>query len=180
MEDAMTKMMSKISYRQIGEALALMEPIPFKKYPEGKYSFLERDFGFFAYSNFDSLSTRTAFLRDYNQYDELGFYKNMLDKSEVKYTSTDDALDYDAIFDILKYNVVVEFVGGDANDSNEVYAVIKVLELTQHTTLGYPKKLCNSNGVYGCDSQERANYWMQYLRDKKLLKQAHNEPVSFH
>jgi hypothetical protein len=42
--------------------------------------------------------------------------------------------------------------------------------LTNKTTLGYPKKICNSNGIYGCDSQDRANYWMQFLVDNKLLK----------
>jgi len=60
-----------------------------------------------------------------------------------------------------------------------VYAVIKLLELTHKTTLGYPKKLCNSAGIYGCDVLDRANEWRQYLEDKGLLKEKHDEPVSF-
>jgi hypothetical protein len=181
MEDSLTDILSKIAYNQIGEAMKEIENIKYKEFEWKKYSFLERDFGFFIYGNFDSIATRNEFLLDYMKFSELEFYKNMLTKAGTEYFNQKNEIDYDKIYDALKYNVVVAFVGGGGGrDDNEVYAVIKLLELTHNTTLGYPKKLCNSNGIYGCNSQDRANYWMQYLIDKGLLKYVHKEPVSFH
>lgn len=181
MEDSLTEFLSKISYYQIEEAINSIEHIDFKESEWKKYSFLERDFGFFTYDNFDTITTRIEFLRDYKKYAEYDFYNNMLLKSGLNYFNIDNTLNYDKIYEALKYNVVVAFVGGGGGkQDNEVYSIIKLLELTHKTTLGYPKKICNSNGIYGCDSQDRANYWMQYLVDKKLLKELHIEPVSFH
>ncbi len=181
MEDSLTELLSQISYSQIGEAITGIENITFKEAAWKKYSFLDRDFGFITYDNFDAIATRQAFLKDYNSYNEYDFYKNMLVRAGLNYFNNDQTLDYDRIFDALKYNVVEAFVGGGGGkQDNEVYAIIKLLELTHKTTLGYPHKLCNSNGIYGCNSQDRANYWMKYLTDNKLLKQQHNEPASFH
>lgn len=181
MEDSLTEFLSKISYYQLEETINAIEHIEFKESKWKKYSFLERDFGFFTYDNFDTITTRIEFLRDYKKYSEFDFYKNMLSKSGLDYFNNDNTLNYDKIYEALKYNVVVAFVGGGGGkQDNEVYSIIKLLELTHKTTLGYPQKICNSNGIYGCDSQDRANYWMQYLVDKKLLKEVHNEPVSFH
>lgn len=181
LEDSLTVLLSKINYKQIGEAMKEIEDIMFKESEWKKYSFLERDFGFFIYDNFDTITTRKEFLADYEKFSEFDFYKNMLTKAGTNYFNDDNTLDYDKIFDALKYNVVVAFVGGGGGrHDNEVYAIIKLLELTHKTTLGYPEKLCNSNGIYGCDSQDRANYWIQYLTENKLLKLTHNEPISFH
>jgi len=181
MEESLTEFLSKISYNQIEEAINTIENIDFKKSNWKKYSFLERDFGFFLYDKFDTITTRIEFLNDYKKYSEINFYNNMLLKSGLNYFNKDNTLNYDKIYQALKYNVVTAFVGGGGGkQDNEVYSIIKLLELTHKTTLGYPKKICNSNGIYGCDSQDRANYWMQFLADKKLLTIEHNEPVSFH
>lgn len=181
MEDSLTELLSKINYKQIGEAMKELEDIKFKEAEWKKYSFLESDFGFFIYYNFDTITTRKEFLADYEKFSEFNFYKNMLTKAGTNYCYDDNTLNYDKIFDALKYNVVIAFVGGGGGRyDNEVYAIIKLLELTHRTTLGYPEKLCNSKGIYGCDSQDRANYWMQYLTEKKLLQLTHNEPISYH
>lgn len=180
MERSLMELLSKINYNQIGDAMKGVEDIKLKN-KWGTYSFLERDFGFFIYGDFDKKTTRQEFLTDYIKFSEFNFYRNMLAKARTNYFYDDNTLNYDKIFDALKYNVVAAFPGGGGGRlDNEVYAIIKLLELTHKTTLGYPKKLCNSKGVYGCDSQDRANYWMQYLAEKKLLKGVHNEPVSFH
>lgn len=181
MEDTLIEFLSKIAYKQIGEAMQEIEHIDLKESNWKKYSFLERDFGFFIYYNFDTITTRKKFLTDYYKFSEFDFYKNMLNQAGINYFNQNKILDYDKIYDALKYNVVVAFVGGGGGrHDNEVYTVIKMLELTHQTTLGYPRKICNSNGIYGCDSQDRANYWMQFLIDKKLLKKEHKVPVSFH
>ncbi|MDJ1485039.1 hypothetical protein QNI16_31365 [Cytophagaceae bacterium YF14B1] len=181
LEDKLVKLLSQINYAQIGEALLEIEDIQFKENSWKKYTFMERDWGFFLEDNFDTLPARTAFLKLYNTLSEFELYSYYLEKAGIDYKNKDNSLNYDKIVDILKYNVVVAFVGGGGGKrDNEVYSLIKILELTHKTTLGYPKKLCNSNGIYGCDSQDRANEWIQFLVTRNLLKEQHNEPVSFH
>jgi len=181
LEDELVELLSQINYSQIGEALREIENIVFKDMSWEKYTFMERDWGFFVDNNFDTLPTRTAFLKLYDKLSEYELYSYFLDKADIDYRNRDNSLNYDKIFDILKYNVVVAFVGGGGSkQDNEVYAIVKILELTHKTTLGYPKKLCNSSGIYGCDSQDRANEWMQFIRNNKLLKESHSELVSFH
>jgi len=141
---------------------------------------MERDWGFFMIDHFDSITTRTAFLKLYNSLTEYQLYAYYLDKAGIDYKNKDSSLNYDKIFELLKYDVVTAFVGGGGGKKdNEVYSLIKLLELTFKTTLGYPKKICNSANLYACDSQDRANEWMQYLIDHKLLREEHNPIVSF-
>jgi hypothetical protein len=181
LEDDLVALLSQINYSQIGEALREIENIKFKESRWKKYTFMERDWGFLIEDNFDTLPTRTAFLNLYDKLSEFELYSYYLNKAGIIYKNKDNSLNYDKIFDILKYNVVVAFAGGGGGKrDNEVYGIIKILELTYKTTLGYPKKLCNSNAMYGCNSQDRANEWMQFLITKRLLKDEHNEPVSFH
>jgi hypothetical protein len=180
-EDSLTELLSQINYNQLGIAIRVIENIEFTEYKWKKYSFLERDWGFFLYKDFDTITARNEFLKLYDKFSEYELYTFFLNQAGISYKNKDKSLDYDKIYDILKYNVVTAFTGGGGGKKdNEVYSIIKILELTQNTTLGYPKKLCNSNGIYGCDSQDRAKEWIQYLIDNKLLKEQNNEPVSFH
>lgn len=181
LKDDLVELLSQINYSQIGEALREIENIKFKKSSWEKYTFMERDWGFFIDDNFDTLPTRTAFLNLYDKLSEFDLYSYYLDKAAIDYKNKDNSLNYDKIYDILKYNVIEAFAGGGGGKrDNEVYAIIKILELTHKTTLGYPKKLCNSNGIYGCNSQDRANEWMWFIENNKLLRESKNEPVSFH
>lgn len=179
-EDEVTEILSKINYNQIGKALELIEDVKFNSEWKDKYSFIERDFGFYWIQNFEDENERTDFLKAYNRYSEYDLYSYYLSQSEIDYLNKDNSLNYDKIFELLKFDVVVAFVGGGGGKrDNEVYALIKLLEIKHNTTLGYPKKVCNSNGIYGCYSDNRASEWMQFLIDNNLLKLKHNEPISF-
>jgi hypothetical protein len=178
-DDAISKILSQINYSQIPTALAAIEDYPFKT-KWNKYSFMERDWGFFMAGDFDIKETRDEFLKLYSKFSEYELYAYYLDKAGIDYT-TSNKLDHDKIYELLKYDVVVAFAGGGGGtQDNEVYSLVKLLELTFKTTLGYPNKLCNSNNMYGCDSDERAKAWMRYMADKKLLNQKHGEPISYH
>ena len=180
-ESYLCHLLSQVNYNQIGIAIEQSEKIKFKDNSWEKYCFLERDFGFFSYNDFDSISTRNEFLADYNRFSEYDFYKNILDKSGTNYFNKNEELDYDQIYVALKYNVVSAFVGGGGgNLDNEVYALIKILEIKHQTTLGYPIKLCNSSCIYGCSSLNRTYDWMHYLKENQLVKKIHDIPVSFH
>ena len=172
------RLLSDINYSQIGVALKLVDSVKFK-YAWDKYSFIERDFGFFM-DDFESPETRKTFLDYYTTYNEHDVYAHYLARAEINYLKPDSSFDYDKIYELLKYDVVDAFVGGGGGkEDNEVYALVKLLELKFQTTLGFPNKLCNSAGLYGCDPTDRSKAWQEYLIDHKLLKLAHNTPESF-
>ena len=178
-DNAVSKLFSTINYDQIGLAFQLLEPYTFK-WKNSKYTFMDRDFGFMAY-DFENPALRTKFIKIYQSHTQAQTYTWYLNWLGVNYINTKThKFDYDKIYALLKYDVVNAFVGGGgATHDNEVYALVKLLELKFNTTLGYPKKLCNSGNSYGCNCLERASEWMTYLKDKGLLKLAHNEPISF-
>ncbi|WP_312825844.1 hypothetical protein [Epilithonimonas sp.] len=170
---------SKIGYSQIPEAIKVTDKIKFKNGSfRDKYSFLERDFGFIGIDNWSSEEVRKDFLSVYNSHTETQVYQYYLDKYGIDYKNKDRSLNYDKIYEILKFNIVNPYTGSNIKE-NEVGAIIKILELNQKTTLGYPDKLCNSAGIYICPPTDRAWEWQKYLNDNKLLKQKHYDVVSF-
>jgi len=167
-DKAISKLLSQINYEQISTALNLIENYSFQAKWLSKYSFMKRDFGFFMIGDFDKPEERRVFLNLYSQFSEYELYSYYLDKAGIDY-KTNSKLDFDKIYELLKYNVVVAFVGGGGGkQDNEVYSLVKLLELTFNTTLGFPKKLCNSNNMYGCDSSKRAKLWRKYLTENNL------------
>jgi len=172
---AINKLVGKINYRQIGELLQLLDED--STLNKRCYNFLERDFGFPIDDN-DTLGWRT-FKKDYADLNEYQLYEKYLSKINPTYSFPKETPDYNKIYDILKYDVVDAFVGGGGSRREDgIYLLIKLLELRFHTTLGFPRKLCNSMGIYGCDCTDRAKYWMRFLVDKGLVTPDSNEPVS--
>jgi len=177
-EDEIELLLSKIKYSQIEKAINTVEKLPLKDFI--KYTFLDRDFGFSFIGDFKESGVRKEFLLNYNKFSELDFHKHYLKKNNIDIVNTNKKLDFDKIYEILKYDIKTAFVGGGGSTKdNGVYAVIKVLEITFNETLGFPNKLCSSNGMYGCNSRSRAKEWMNYLEINDYLKKEHNEPVSF-
>lgn len=178
-ESKVVNLMAKIDYKQIPDAIKTLEKINFdEKNYRSKYTFLERDFGFFLIDNWKSQVVRDNFLSVYNSYNEKQLYTFYLDKAEIDYKNVDGSINYDKVFEILKFNIVTPFTGSQQLD-NEVGAIIKLLELEFKTTLGYPNKLCNSAGIYICPPSDRAWEWQKYLEDRHLLKSNHSNIVSF-
>lgn len=178
LEDDISFLLSQIKYSQIGEALNAIENIPIRPYK--KYSFMPRDFGFSYIGNFEEVKTRKEFLANYEKFNELELYKYYLQNAGIDFTDSNSNLDFDKIYEILKYDINTALAGGGGSTKdNGVYSIIKILELTFETTLGYPNKLCCSDNMYACNSRGRAGEWMNYLEISNHLKKEHNEPVSF-
>ncbi|WP_298899784.1 hypothetical protein [uncultured Psychroserpens sp.] len=173
-----SSLLSQINYGQIGEALLAIENLTIK--PSYKYSFMARDFGFSYVGKFEDNKIRETFLENYQKLTEIELYKYYLKQMGVDFTNSSNELDLDKIYEILKYDINTAFVGGGGSTKdNGTYSIIKILELTFKTTLGYPNKLCCSNNMYSCNSRDRAIEWMNYLDVNNHLKSEHNEPVSF-
>lgn len=167
MEDII-EFLGMANYSQISDAIEEIENYKFEN--EDKYAFLENDFGFFNI-DFDNKNERKLFLKNYANLTEYQLYSYYLDDAKIDYKNKDNSLNFDKIYDILKYDVVE-----NSNPDGPVYSIIKLLEINFKTTLGYPKKLCNSSNHYLCFCHDRANAWMSYLTEKKLLKLNHDEP----
>jgi|GEM_PF-615329 len=177
--DTLTSLLSEISYKQIGTALTQLNKLTFKDNSK-IYSFLNRDFGFFLMGYDKGHEERYTFLNLYNKYTEYELYAYYLDEAGITYKNPDGTLDYDAIYDHLKYDETTVLAGGGSSKDNGVYATIKLLEITFNTTLGFSNKYCSSNNMYACDSDVKVMAWLAYLKENKLLKKEHNEPPSFH
>jgi hypothetical protein len=144
-----------------------------------KYDFLKDDFGFFMVDINDAKQVK-EFMSYYNSHTQKQLYSYYLKKAGLDYLNTDGSLNYDKIYELLKYDVITAFVGGGGGkQDNEVYSLIKLMELQLKTRLGFPAKLCNSARLYGCDSSQRVHQWMTYLEKNHLLKLSHRSPISF-
>lgn len=171
------QLLAKINYQQIPQALQGIEGYTFSKYRAYIYDFVEDDFGFFEPGNFDSPQVRKDFINRHATYSEYQLYAYYLDRAGFDYKKADQSPDYDKIYEMLKYDLVQD--GGGVRQS-EVYSLVKLLELSFETTLGFHRKLCNSHGFLGCSVGEKARAWMKYLEAHKLLANKHDEPVSFY
>ena len=178
LEKKISFLLSQINYNQITEALNSVETLDIE--PSLLYSFMIRDFGFSFIGNFEDTKVRHDFIRRHSQLDEYNLYRHYLLDFGINFTSPDNSLDFDKIYEILKYDLNSAFAGGGGSvHDNGVYALIKLLELHFKSTLGYPQKLCNSNNMYACNARERANSWMNYLKENSLLKRELGEPISY-
>lgn len=176
----LTNLLSKISYSQIGTALLGLEKINLKN-SERVYSFLNRDFGFFLMGFDKGYDERKGFMELYNNKTEYELYSHYLNLAGIIYKNPDGSLNYDEIYDYIKYGETTAFVGGGGSThDNGIYAVIKLLEITFDTSLGFSNKYCSSNNMYSCTSDEKVRTWMKYLQEKQLLIKKHDEPISFH
>lgn len=179
--DTLESVLARINYDQIGTALRLLDPFNFKK-PDYAYSFLERDFGLkFALGDVTNLEERQNFLKLYNTFTEYALYSHFLDQAGIDYKNKNSKLDFDKIYDLIKYDAVTAFAGGGGGVmDNEVYALIKLLEFTFNTRLGMGNKFCASANMWACYSDDKVRAWSEYLKNHKLLKLPHKEPISFH
>jgi len=175
-EDQIEKLTGKVSFEQIGGLLKqLLKDTSLDSY--SKYNFLESDFGI--HLNDKEAITIDSFLKKYNVLSHKDLYLTNLSAIGIHIQKYPTGYDYEKIYDILKYDVVDAFVGGGGGRrDNNVYQVIKLLELQFETTLGFTNKLCSWQGIWGCDCTDRAKYWMNYLLEKKLVSPPTAEPVS--
>lgn len=169
-------LLSAVKYSQIPIAFKYLDSFD---YDWLNYSFLKNDFGLLIMDNFFNKKIRKAFIESYSKLSEYQLYAYYLDNAEIDYKNNDQTLNYDKIYELIKYDVVVAFVGGGGGTKdNEVYSLIKLLEISFNTTMGFPDKLCEC--PYTCNSEDRAKVWMNYLEDNKLLQLKHDTPISFH
>jgi hypothetical protein len=177
----LVKLLSDISYKQIGIALGYLERINVEESRAYiKYQFLDRDWGLQLAGDFDDESVRKDFFQNYSKLSQIQLYAYYLDKNGFEYRKPTGALDFDKIYEMLEYDLVEALAGGGGGRREpHVYPLIKLLEQNFGTTLGFMNKLCVSNGSRSCSSHDRALAWMTYLRENRHVRQPQDKPLSF-
>ncbi|MBS1514705.1 MAG: hypothetical protein JSS63_06720 [Bacteroidetes bacterium] len=179
-ERKINKIIAEISYEEILSIISLYKKISFERW-DYIADFVKSDFGIPINSDYISDSVIQEFIFNYKKFSEYELYEYYLDKAGVDYKNSTGSLDYDKIYPLLKYNQMDYFTGGE-NYSRQllVYALIKLLEINFNTTLGFPKKLCNSGDTYRCTPNQRAEIWRLYLMEKNLVSYKDTEPPAFY
>lgn len=175
----MNEMISRINYNEIGKVLPFvlqMEKISGKS----AITFLHEDFGIpiFEFENDGALQD---FIQRHKTLKEKDLYTIYLQKYGVDFQKNDGELDFDKIYKILKYDLVTPYTAASGSRRDDyVYGIIKVLELHFNNRLGFHPKLNESQTFYSFNASKRAQAWMNYLVEKRLVRpNLPNEVVSF-
>ncbi len=159
------ELISGVAYEDLGTIVNYIDQLSSSP-GNDPLEFLRKDFGLPIFKIEDS----KGFIKDHKNLSQLEFYLKYLEKFGVEITNGKN-LDFDKIYDILEFEIVSPFVGdGGQKRDHFVYGVIKVLELTYNTTLGFHEKLNENQSFYTFSASKRANAWMDYLKQNGLIK----------
>ncbi len=175
----MNEIISRIGYDDISKVLPFvlqMEAISGKT----AITFLHEDFGIpiFEFENDKALQD---FLQRHKTLTEKELYIIYLQKYGADFQKTSGDLDFDKIYNILKFDLVTPFTGANGNRRDDyVYGMVKILELHFSNRLGFHPKLNESQTFYSFNAAKRAQAWMNYLTENKLINtEKHSEIMSF-
>jgi hypothetical protein len=164
----MNEMIGRIGYSDIGKVLPFilqMEKISGKS----AITFLHEDFGIpiFEFENDKALQD---FIERHKSMKEKDLYILYLQKYGVDFQKNNSDLDFDKIYQILKFDLVTPYTAASGTRRDDyVYGIIKVLELHFNDRLGFHPKLNESQTFYSFTASKRAAAWMTYLVEKRLV-----------
>jgi len=168
---------ARISYDEIGEVIHYLEYLSVNR-GEQVFDFLQKDFGLPIFQ-IDSASLKML-EENHAKLSEFEFYLHYLKEFGVDFLTKNGDLDYSKIYNILQFDIASPLVGsGGGKRDDYVYGIIKLLELTFNTRLGFHEKLNESQTFYTFTSSKRAHAWQQYIEEHKLLNDIPKCPPSF-
>ncbi len=167
-----------VTYEEIGLVVSRFDQME-DILEEKTYTFLSRDFGIPVFS-FDTSKEQELFIENHSKMSEFAFYEYYLKKFGIDLSKKKRQLDYQQIYNILHFDIVSPFVGETGGKRDlYIYSIIKLLELQFDTQLGFHRKLNESQTFYSFSSTKRAQAWLKYLEDKKLINTNNTFPRSF-
>ncbi len=161
--------LSRVSYADLP---AVMKLIPRLAEVNGKrpYNFLNQDFGLPIF-NIDAKDVIDTFINRHGRLSEADLYRTYLTEFGLDIVKEDNTLHYSPIYAILSYDIVLPFISGGGNRRDlYTYGVIRLLELTQETRLGFHEKLNENQLFYSFSASRRAEAWATYLLEKGLVE----------
>lgn len=168
--------LARISYDQIGTVISYYDKLS-KKPGYIPTSFLYKDFGIPVFS--PDKEAIAQLIEHHRVMKEFDFYKFYLVKFGVDFLKENEELDFNKIYNILKFEIVAPFTGGGFQRDYFTYGVIKLLELKFATKLGFHQKLNENQSFYTYSPTKRAVKWMQYLETHNHVKPDPSVPASF-
>jgi hypothetical protein len=168
--------LARLNYEDIGTAVRYA--YRYTKREEGeKMAFLTSDFGipFFSYDK----EEWAQFIDNHASMSKKDFYIFYLKKFGVSFQNTEGSLNYQKIYEILRFESVQPFTGGGAYRDFFTFGIIKILEMEFKTTLGFHEKLNENQTFYVNNAAKRASEWRAFLLTKKLVKKNPDEAVGF-
>ncbi len=128
-----------------------------------QYNFLNRDFGLPVF-DLQNPVVQEELLQNFETMDPFELYAHYLNTFNIKFQNANGDLDFQKIYQILQYDIVMPFVGsGGKKRDLFTYGIIKLLELHFQTRLGFHEKLNENQTFYTYTASKRAQAWMQFL-----------------
>lgn len=106
-------------------------------------------------------------------------YHYYLNKNGIYILHIEGKLEYNKIYNILKYSINADFTSGFFRANPISLSIIKILELKYNTNLGFNGNFNNSLSHSYSDNKERINAWMNYLIQNNLVDKSLNDVPSF-
>lgn len=181
LEEAKSKIqeaiLARVRYQDLPEVIRLSDSLSRREGYE-PLRFLSRDFGLPIF-NLDA-EQKNIFIKQHQQLTQKEIYTFYLKKFDIDFIDDNNQLDLDKIYNILKYEIVAPFAGnGGERRDWFAYGVIKLLELTFNTQLHFHEKLNENQLFYTYNAAKRANAWMAFLEERKLVNSPPSVPASF-
>lgn len=146
---------------------------------EETFTFLSHDFGIPVFS-FATMKEQDQFIRNHERLSEFDFYAHYLKKFGLDLFVKKGQLDHQQIYNSLRFDIVSPFVGETGGKRDwYIYGIIKLLELQYDTRLDFHEKLNESQTFYSFSSTKRAQAWISYLENQKLVEPEQSVPSSF-
>jgi hypothetical protein len=164
--------LGRIDYADIPVAVRYFHLLP----PE-KTAFLYKDFGLPIFDLDEKDKYDLIF--NVSNLAESKVYEIYLKKFGVDFQTAKGALDYEKIYEILKFEIVMPFTGGGDQRDFFTYGIIKLLEFQFKTRLGFHEKLNENQTFYTFSAAKRAAAWLKFLETKGLVKPDPSIPSSF-
>jgi hypothetical protein len=149
----------------------------FDQLPQEKIAFLYKDFGLPIF-DLDEKDKKDLIFNITNLA-ESKVYEYYLKKFGVDFQNSKGELDFDKIYEILRFEIVLPFTGGGNQRDLFTYGVIKLLEFKFKTRLGFHEKLNENQTFYTFSAAKRAAAWLKFLETKGLVKPDPSIPSSF-
>ena len=169
--------LARLSYEDIGTAARYAYRFSKREDGTAPMSFLTVDFGI-PFFNFDK-DTWAQFIYNHEKMPKKDFYLFYLKQFGVPFQTSDGRLDYQKIFEILRFEAVQPFTGGGAPRDFFTFGIIKLLEMEFQTRLGFHDKLNENQTFYIFNTAKRATEWRTFLLNKNLVKLKDDEAKGF-
>lgn len=169
--------LARINYEDIGTAVRYAYRFSRREDGTAPMSFLAVDFGI-PFFNYDKESW-AQFIDNHEKMSKKDFYTFYLKKFGIAFQNTEGSLDYQKIFEILRFDAVQSFTDGGAPRDFFTFGIIKLLEIQFQTRLGFHDKLNENQAFFIFNTAKRASEWRAFLLNKKLVTANENEAIGF-